>query len=150
MSGSGEEQLVSACQSVLVGQGNGGVEVLRTSPADLQTMIGNTTIPGTIVANLEACGISASVRPAPSPPYEGLPPDQYYVEDWEDFDFYPYTEITVLPPRPHVGCVILLPGLGEFIIPFSLFGVGSTIRRSYKFTPGSYSYNAQFSTIGTT
>jgi hypothetical protein len=121
-SGSGEEQLVSACQSVLVGQDNAGGEVLDTSPADVKRMIGNTTIPGTIVANLDACGIPTSLEPAPPPPYADLPPDQYYVEDWDDFDFYPYGEITVLPPRPHVGCVIVLPGLGEFIIPFSVLG----------------------------
>jgi hypothetical protein len=120
--GSGEDQLVSACQSVLVGQDNGGVEVLDTSPADLKAMIGNTTIPGTIVASQDVCGISTPVEPVPSPRYEELPPDQYYVEDWEDYDFYPYDEITVLPPRPHVGCVILLPGLGEFIIPYSMLG----------------------------
>ncbi len=116
------EKIVSACQNAFISQDKEGVEALDTPTADIRRIVDNTTIPGTIVASLDECGITSALGTAPAPSYGYLPPEQYYVEEWDDFEFYPYEEITVLPPRPGVGCVILLPGLGEFIIPYAVLG----------------------------
>jgi hypothetical protein len=110
------EKIISACQNAFVSQAKEGTEVLDSLPDEVRRIVDITTIPGTIVANLDACGIT-SAQIQPSTQYGTLPPQEYYVQDWDEFDYYPYDEITVLPPRPGVGCVIVLPGLGEFVIP---------------------------------
>jgi hypothetical protein len=94
--------------------------------------MGQTTIAGAIVAAKDPCEAVAEVQPPlPAPRYaEPTPPltyyypsgPEYYVEDWDEYDYYPYDEITVLPPRPGIGCVILIPGIGEYVIPLDYFG----------------------------
>ncbi|MBI4962701.1 MAG: hypothetical protein HY913_05430 [Desulfomonile tiedjei] len=129
--GDSKEQIVSQCQTVYIEQGKARLEALASSLEDVNRLIGQTTLPGTILATKEPCAIAAEVQPAPLPPrvtqpeplttyaYPSTP--EYYVEDWDEYDFYPYEEITVLPPRPGIGCVIVVPGIGEYVIPLSYF-----------------------------
>jgi len=128
--GEPREQAVSPCQTVFIDQQNGRLEVLPSSSDDVTRLIGQTTLPGTIVAAKDPCAVAAGVQPAPPPPrypepsptyaYPSTP--EYYIEGWDEFDYYPYEDITVLPPRPGVGCVIVVPGIGEYVIPLSVFG----------------------------
>ncbi len=128
--GESTTQTVSGCQSVYIEQTKSPLEVLPSSSDAVGRLIGQTTIPGTVAEATDPCAVAAGVQPAPPPPRYAEPmpppadvyPPDYYVQDWDEYDYYPYDEITVLPPRPGVGCVILVPGIGEYVIPFSYFG----------------------------
>ncbi len=111
------ETVVSACQNLYVERGQPGLDVAALASDDLARLVEGTTIPGSIS--------TAFLCPAPTvelPPPPPLPPSQPYdYEDWGSYDMYPYDEITVLPPQPGVGCVVVLPGIGRWIIPVDVF-----------------------------
>jgi hypothetical protein len=123
-------QTVSGCQSVYIEQAKTPLEVVPSSSDGVGKLIGQTTIPGTVAEAADPCAVAGGVQPAPPapsyvetmPPPADVYPPEYYVQDWDEYDYYPYDEITVLPPRPGVGCVIMVPGIGEYVIPLSYFG----------------------------
>ncbi len=122
------ETVLSSCQTVYVEEGKPKLEALASSSEDLRRLVDGTTIPGTIVANLDICPVTspqpraAEQRASPDRRYaESYPYSDYEFEDWESQDVYPYDEISVLPPEPGVGSVVILPGMGRWIIPVDVF-----------------------------
>ena len=123
------ETVLSSCQTVYVDEGKPKLEPLASSSEDLRRLVDETTIPGTIVANLDICPVTSSPetraaepRGSAGPRYaESSPYSDYEFEDWESQDVYPYDEISVLPPEPGVGSVVILPGVGRWIIPIDVF-----------------------------
>lgn len=122
------ETVLSSCQTVYVEDGKPKLEVLASFSEDLHRLVDGTTIPGTIVANLDICPVTpsqqraAEPRVSPGPRYaESSPNSDYEFQDWESQDVYPYNEIRVLPPEPGVGSVVILPGVGRWIIPVDVF-----------------------------
>ena len=122
------ETVLSSCQTVYVEEGKPKLEPLASSSEDLRRLVDGTTIPGTIVANLDICPVTppqpraAEPRVSPGPRYaESSPYSDYEFEDWESRDVYPYDEIRVLQPDRGVGAVVELPGVGRWIIPVDVF-----------------------------
>jgi|GEM_PF-1316619 len=119
---------LSSCQTVYVEEGKPKLESLSSSSEDLKRLVDGTTIPGTIVANLDICPVTPSQprvaerRVSPGPRYaESSSYSDYDFEDWESQDVYPYDEIRVLEPQPGLGVVVILPGVGRWIIPVDAF-----------------------------
>ncbi len=111
------QTVVSACQNVYVDQAQPSLDVATLTPDDLAKLVQGTTIPGSI-----STAFLCPPSPAPRLPSSTSPPFQPYdYEDWSSYEVYPYDEITVLPPRPGVGCVVILPGIGRWIIPVDVF-----------------------------
>lgn len=122
------DTVLSSCQTVYVEDGTPKLEPLASSAEDLNRLVNGTTIPGTIVANLDICPVTPSQqrtderrvsrgsRYAESSSYS-----DYEFEDWESQDVYPYDEIRVLQPEPGLGVVVILPGVGRWIIPTDAF-----------------------------
>ncbi len=134
------EQIVSSCQNVYIERGKDKPDTLSVSSEDLQRLAGASTINGTIVANFDTCGAAASTLPPPPteapmapppsryavPPEEEMPPSygyaypsmpDYYVEDWDVEDIYPYPEIRVMPPPvPGGEVVVIIPGIGSLYV----------------------------------
>ena len=53
--------------------------------------------------------------------YPSMP--DYYVEDWDVDDIYPYPEIRVMePPGPPGEIVVVIPGIGSLYVPVSDYG----------------------------
>jgi hypothetical protein len=122
------DTVLSSCQTVYVEDGTPKLEPLASSSEDLHRLVDGTTIPGTIVANLDICPVTPSQprtderRVSPGSRYaESSPYSDYEFQDWESQDVYPYNEIRVLPPEPGVGSVVILPGVGRWIIPIDAF-----------------------------
>ncbi len=119
------ETVLSACQTVNVEEGKAKLEPQASSSEYLTKLVDGTTIPGTIVANLDACPVTSSPQRATGPPdrryAEASPYSDYEFEDWESYDTYPYDDISVLSPEPGVGSVVILPGVGRWIIPVDVF-----------------------------
>ncbi len=122
------ETVLSSCQTLYVDEGKPKLEALASSSEDLRRLVDETTIPGTIVANLEVCPVNSpqqraeEPRDSPGQRYaESSPSSNYDFEDWESRDVYPYDDIRVLPPEPGVGCVVILPGVGRWIVPVGVF-----------------------------
>jgi uncharacterized protein YjbI with pentapeptide repeats len=124
-----QTQTGSACQNIYLETGKGNTQVLSVSPGDLQRLADASTITGTIVANFDACSTASTTPPPPGyapPPLEQGPPSygyaypsmpDYYVEDWDVEDIYPYPEIRVIPPRvPGGEIVVIIPGIGSFYV----------------------------------
>jgi hypothetical protein len=119
-----EETMVPSCQSLNVEEGKAGRDVVASTEADLARLAETVSIPGTLAATF-----SCPLPPAPPTAMELPPPppprpavyEQYEFEDWETYDIYPYNEITVLPPEPGVGAVVILPGVGRWVIPIDIF-----------------------------
>ncbi|HTY25813.1 MAG TPA: hypothetical protein VMC85_21980 [Desulfomonilaceae bacterium] len=118
---SGEEIVVPSCHNLFIEQGKASADALAVPPEDLKRLVEETTIPGTIVADLRECStpVTAEVSPpqveAPSVAVYSEVPD-YYVEDW-DTDMYPYVEVSVLPPAyAGAGYICVIPGIGRFVI----------------------------------
>ena len=137
-----QEQIVSSCQNVYIEEGKGKPEPLSVSPEDLKRLADASTISGTIAANFDACGAAVSTLPPPPaeapmapPPRYAAPPEEgmygyaypsmpdYYVEDWDVDDIYPYPEIRVMePPGPPGEIVVVIPGIGSLYVPVSDYG----------------------------
>ncbi|MGO8821742.1 MAG: hypothetical protein ACLQT6_00700 [Desulfomonilaceae bacterium] len=122
------DTVLSSCQTVYVEDGTPKLEPLASSAEDLNRLVDGTTIPGTIVANLDICPVTPSQqrtderRVSPGSRYaESSSYSDYEFEDWESQDVYPYDEIRVLQPEPGVGSVVILPGVGRWIIPIDAF-----------------------------
>ncbi len=122
------DTVLSSCQTVYVEDGKPKLEALASSSEDLNRLVDGTTIPGTIVANLDICPVTPSQpgvaerRVSPGPRYaESSSYSDYDFEDWESQDVYPYDEIRVLQPQPGLGVVVILPGVGRWIIPVDAF-----------------------------
>lgn len=133
-----QEQIISSCQNVYIEEGKGKPEALSVSPEDLKRLADASTISGSIAANFDACGAAVSTlppppveAPMPPPPPYAVPPGEemygyaypsmpdYYVEDWDVDDIYPYPEIRVMPPPvPGGEIVVLIPGYGSLYVPF--------------------------------
>jgi uncharacterized protein YjbI with pentapeptide repeats len=132
-----QEQIVSSCQNVYLEEGQDRPELLSVPPEDLQRLANASTIAGTIAANFDACGAVSTGPPPPpaetppppryaAPPEEEMPPSygyaypsmpDYYVEDWDVEDIYPYPEIRVIPPPgPGGEVVVIIPGIGSFYV----------------------------------
>ena len=116
------ETVLASCQTLYVEQGKPKLEALASSSEDLRRQVDGTTIPGTIVANLDNCPAStpqplaAEPRVSPGPQYS-----DYEFEDWGSRDVYPYNDILVQQPDRGVGVVVVLPGVGRWIIPMEVF-----------------------------
>ncbi len=137
-----QEQIISSCQNVYIEEGKGKPEPLSVSPEDLKRLADASTLPGTIAANFDACGAAVSTLPPPPaeapmapPPRYAVPPEEgmygyaypsipdYYVEDWDVDDIYPYPEIRVMePPGPPGEIVVVIPGIGSLYVPVSDYG----------------------------
>jgi hypothetical protein len=114
------ETLVDPCQTVYVEEGRSDLDVVVSAPADLDRIVAHTTIPNTIAAGFQ-CQVSSPPPSVVQPPAVVPQYVQYEYEDWESYDVYPYNEITILPPEPGIGCVVILPGIGRWIIPIEVF-----------------------------
>ncbi len=116
------ETVLASCQTLYVEQGKPKLEALASSSEDLRRQVDGTTIPGTIVANLDNCPAStpqpleAKPRVSSGPQYS-----DYEFEDWGSRDVYPYNDILVQQPDRGVGVVVVLPGVGRWIIPMEVF-----------------------------
>jgi hypothetical protein len=122
------EIVLSPCQTVYVEEGKPKLEALASSSEDLRRLVDGTTIPGSIVANLDICPVTSPETRAAEPRVsagsryaESSPYSDYEFEDWESRDVYPYDDISILPPEPGVGSVVILPGVGRWIIPIDVF-----------------------------
>ncbi len=94
---------VSRCQTVYIEEGKDRLEVMESSPDDVTRLVRSTTIPGAIAVAADSCVKDITVEPPPAVPrhaetapsvtyvYPATP--DYYVEDWDEYDFYPYEEI---------------------------------------------------------
>ena len=131
-----QELIVSSCQNVYIEAEKGKPEPLSVSPEDLKRLADASTISGTIAANFDACGAAVSTLPPPPveapmapPPRYAAPQEEgmygyaypsmpdYYVEDWDVEDIYPYPEIRVMePPGPPGEIVVLIPGIGSLYV----------------------------------
>jgi uncharacterized protein YjbI with pentapeptide repeats len=129
-----QEQIVAACQNLYLETGKGKPEALSVPPEDLRRLADASTITGTIAANFDACGTVSTAPPPPGyviPPEEEVPPSygyaypsmpDYYVEDWDVEDIYPYPEIRVIPPPvPGGEIVVIIPGIGSFYVDFPTY-----------------------------
>jgi hypothetical protein len=122
-------------------------------PEDLKRLADASTLPGTIAANLDACGAAVSTLPPPPaeapmapPPRHAAPPEEgmygyaypsmpdYYVEDWDVDDIYPYPEIRVMePPGPPGEIVGGYPRYRKPVdAPSRIMATGFSIPVSYK------------------
>ena len=133
---SSQEQIVSSCQNIYIEAGKDKPDILSVSPEDLRRLADASTITGSIVANFDACSAAASTPPPPppgyaAPPQEELPPSSgyaypsmpdYYVEDSDVEDIYPYPEIRVMPPPgPGGDIVVVIPGIGSFYVTMPVY-----------------------------
>ena len=122
------DTVLSSCHTVYVEDGKPKLEPLASSAEDLHRLVDGTTIPGTIVANLDICPVTPSQpraaerRVSPGSRYaESSSYSDYDFQDWESQDVYPYDQIRVLQPEPGLGVVVILPGVGRWIIPIDAF-----------------------------
>ena len=112
------ETIVSACQNVYVDKGKSALDLAQLTSEDLTRLVEASTIPDSMALAL-ACPTPTVQLPPPPPSHAYVP--QYEYEDWGSYDMYPYEEITFFPPRPGVGCIVVLPGIGRWIIPMDVF-----------------------------
>ncbi len=116
------ETVLASCQTLYVEQGKPKLEALASSSEDLRRQVDGTTIPGTIVANLDNCPASTpQPLAAESRVSQGSQYSDYEFEDWGSRDVYPYNDIVVQQPDRGVGVVVVLPGVGRWIIPMEVF-----------------------------
>ncbi len=124
--GTEPEEVVSACQSVYVETEKAGFERVPVPAEALSALAGQTTIAGTMVDDLGACGPVAAGEPPP--PLAQMPtvshtfpevPEYYFEDEGTLYDF-PYDDIRVsYSPTYTEGVVVFIPGLGEFFVPLS-------------------------------
>lgn len=123
--GQGQKTL-SACETAYVDQVKKTIEVAKISPGDVARLVSASTLAGTLGMHPGPCMVDAVPPPAePAPPASAyyFPGQDYtYIEDSLPPDFAAFDDITVLPPRAGVGCSILVPGIGQFTIPYDVFG----------------------------
>jgi hypothetical protein len=116
------ETVLTSCQTLYVEQGKPKLEALASSSEDLRRQVDGTTIPGTIVANLDNCPVSTPQPLAAQPRVSQCSQySDYEFEDWGSRDVYPYNDILVQQPDRRVGVVVVLPGVGRWIIPMEVF-----------------------------
>lgn len=128
--GSGKDHLLSSCQSVMVEQGKDEFKPLIVSAADTQKIMDYTTIPGTIAVDPDACKATAEEAPPAAPPRYGArdygrPPysveEDYFYEDWDAWDFYPYGFVVRPPVYPRGPYLVLIPGIGEIFLSIPVY-----------------------------
>ncbi len=115
------ETVLTACQTVYVEQGKSKLEVLSSSAEDLGRQVEGTTIPGTIVANLDNCPAAPQQRVEAPRVSSGPRYSDYEFEDWGSNDIYPYDDMRVLQPGRGSGVMVDLPGIGRWLIPIAAF-----------------------------
>jgi len=128
--GGSQEKTVLPCQTAYVNLEDKSIDVVKVSPEDAARLVSASTLPGSIAARKDECNIAALLPTGPPPGAEAVPPaaayypreDYVYIDDSEPLDFYAYDEITVLPPRAGVGCTVVVPGIGQFVIPYQALG----------------------------
>lgn len=116
-----KQRIVRACQTVSVREEKDEIERESTSPEDMARLISDSTIPGTLHADLSACEGPAGYADAPyrEPParysdqYAAY--DDYPIEYYHPWVEYPYSEIRIVRRRGPL-CVILVPGVGYFYV----------------------------------
>ena len=134
-----QEQIVSSCQNVYIetGQGQAGhpVRIFRRSATIGRRVNHHRNHCSQLRCMRCRCVDSASspaeapMAPPPRyavPPEEEMPPSygyaypsmpDYYVEDWDVEDIYPYPEIRVMPPPgPGGEIVVIIPGIGSLYV----------------------------------
>jgi len=115
----GEEKIVPSCHSYYIEEGKTGYDPFPLSSEDFGRLVEDTTIPGTFIAGADSCGPRAEA--APRGPEYAVPTD-YYVEDWDEVDFYPYDFRIMEPPHAGGAYVVVIPGIGRWFIeiPYSI------------------------------
>jgi hypothetical protein len=113
----GAQNVVPSCHNLLIEEGKDAPDLLAVPPEDINRLVEQTTIPGTIVAASNECNIPATAETVPlQPPQVAIAPD-YYVGDWDATDEYPPFEVSILPPvYPAADYIAVMPGIGEFVI----------------------------------
>jgi hypothetical protein len=121
--------VVQSCRSVQIKEGKTDTQALEVFAEDAERLLTAATIPGSMVAGLDACpSRAAAVMPPAEPPMTAQPAPPYYVQEDYLYDPYPFDDIRVYPPpRARAGIVVFLPTIGEWIIPYEVYrtwGVG--------------------------
>ncbi len=113
----GAQTVVPSCHNLLIEEGKDTPDLLAVPPEDINRLVEQTTIPGTIVATSNECNIPATAETLPlQPPQIAIAPD-YYIGDWDTTDEYPAFEVSILPPvYPSADYIAVMPGIGEFVI----------------------------------
>ena len=94
----GEQNIVPSCHNLLIEEGKNTPDLLAVPPEDINRLVEQTTIPGTIVGTANECNIPATAETLPlQPPQIAIAPD-YYIGDWDTTDEYPAFEVSILPP----------------------------------------------------
>jgi hypothetical protein len=121
--------VVHSCRSVQIKEGKADAQLLEVYAEDAERLVTAATIPGSLVARLDACPArTAAAMPPVQPPVTAQPAAPYYVQEDYLYDPYPFDDIVVYPPpRARAGIVVFLPTIGEWIIPYEVYrtwGVG--------------------------
>lgn len=127
------EQVVEPCRNVYVEDGKPISDVGAVSGEVVGTLVAQTTIEGTAMAEVDVCGLREMARPQPPP---AAPPSGYvYLDDSDYIDLYPYDEIEILPPEYARGPIVcILPGIGRWYFPYEIYhawGFGPDVIRVY-------------------
>jgi hypothetical protein len=127
------EMIVESCNSVYVEQGKPISNVSPVSSDAVERLVTETTIPGTQIAQVQACGVGR-IAQVPEQEYS-LPPHYVYIPDDDFVDWYPYSDIQVFPPETASGPIIIfLPGIGRWYLPYQVYhvwGFGPDVIRVY-------------------
>jgi len=92
----GEQNVVPSCHNLLIEEGKNIPDLLAVPPEDINRLVEQTTIPGTIVATSNECNVPATAETLPlQPPQVVIAPD-YYIGDWDTTDEYPAFEASVV------------------------------------------------------
>lgn len=133
-----KEEVISACSTIYVEENKSAFDKISLSREDLQKLVDQATISGTMYAQLDSCPLAPAVPPtarrevrpryAPVPEYEYI--DEYMVYD------YPWDDIRIIStPTYRDGIVCFIPGYGRYIIPYTL---------GYAVDPGIWQVYVQF------
>jgi hypothetical protein len=120
ISNPGINQLVKPCETLYVDQNKStGMDKVASIGEDVRQLISMTTITGTLASNLDICAPQTRVS-VPQEVYSSVP--QYYYEDWDVVDPFPFQQVTILPPRSSGAPVyVIIPGIGRWMIPVEIF-----------------------------
>jgi len=125
----GTDNLLRSCQSVIIQQGKEGFAPFTVSAGDAMKILDDTTMPGTIAADLGSCAAAAEESPPPPGTYEsrgyGAPgysvQDDYYYEDWDAWDFYPHGFVVRPPIYPGGSYLVVIPGVGQIMVDIPVY-----------------------------
>ncbi|MGO9116286.1 MAG: hypothetical protein ACLQPD_01600 [Desulfomonilaceae bacterium] len=119
----GEQTVVPSCHNLLIEEGKDTPDLLAVPPEDINRLVEQTTIPGTIVAATNECNVAATAETVPLQPPQVAIASDYYIGDWDATDEYPAFEVSILPPvYPGADYIAVMPGIGEFVfdIPYQV------------------------------